>query len=89
VVPGKPPWYHDGPSEFRDRLVAMEVERRIEQLVGRQLVLELPETFENHRVEVIVLTLDDEVRRDRRPHSSIAGKIKIHGEIFDSLPEGK
>lgn len=65
----------------------MEVERRIEQLVGRQLVLELPETFENHRVEVIVLTIDDEIRSDRRPHPVIAGKMKIHGEIFDSAPE--
>lgn len=65
----------------------MEVERRIEQLVGRQLVLELPESFENHRVEIIVLTLDSESSADRRPHPSIAGKVKIHGEIFDSLPE--
>jgi hypothetical protein len=70
------------------RILAMEVERRIEQLVGRQLVLELPETFENHRVEVIVLTIDDEIRSDRRPHPAIAGKMKIHGEIFDSAPEG-
>lgn len=65
----------------------MEVERRIEQLVGRQLVLELPESFENHRVEVIVLTLDDENPKDRRPHPAIAGRIKIQGEIFDSVPE--
>jgi hypothetical protein len=65
----------------------MEVERRIEQLVGRQLVLELPRSFENHRVEVIVLTLDDEHWTARRPHPSIAGKMKIHGEIFDSVPE--
>jgi len=65
----------------------MEVERRIEQLVGRQLVLELPESFENQRVEVIVQTLDDETRAPRRPHPSIAGKMKIHSEIFDSVPE--
>ena len=65
----------------------MEVERRIEQLVGRQLVLELPESFENHRVEVIVLTLDNEPRTPRQPHPSIAGKMQIHGEIFDSVPE--
>jgi hypothetical protein len=70
------------------RILAMEVERRIEQLIGRQLVLELPEAFENHRVEVIVLTIDDEIRSDRRPHPAIAGKMKIHGEIFDSAPEG-
>ncbi len=65
----------------------MEVERRIEQLVGRQLVLELPEAFENHRVEVIVLTIDDETRGTRRPHPSIAGKTRVYGEIFDSVPE--
>ncbi len=65
----------------------MEVERRIEQLVGRQLVLELPKSFENHRVEVIILTLDEESRAPRRPHPSIAGKMKIHGEIFDSVLE--
>jgi hypothetical protein len=65
----------------------MEVERRVKQLVGRQLVLELPESFENHRVEVIVLMLDDETRGTRQPHPSIAGKMKIHGDIFDSVPE--
>jgi hypothetical protein len=67
----------------------MEVERRIEKLVGRQLVLELPKSFENHQVEVIVLDLGEvENRGARRPHPSIAGKMKIHGEIFDSVPEG-
>jgi len=67
----------------------MDVERRIEQLVGRQLVLELPENFENHRVEVIVMTLDDDARCASRPHPSIAGKMKIHGEIFDTAPESE
>ncbi len=65
----------------------MAIERRTEQLVGRQLVLELPESFENRRVEVIVSTLDEEPRTGRRPHPPLAGKIKIHGGIFDSLPE--
>lgn len=65
----------------------MEVERRIEQLVGRQLVLELPESFANHQVEVIVLTLDNESPAERRPHPSIADRTKIHGDIFDSVSE--
>lgn len=38
--------------------------------------------------EAIDLTLDDETRNDRRPHPAIAGKMKIHGEIFGSAPEG-
>ena len=64
----------------------MEVERRIEQLVGRKLVLELPERFENRQVEVIVLTLEGEAPRPkRRPPASLAGKMVIHGDIFDSV----
>jgi hypothetical protein len=38
--------------------------------------------------EAIDLTSEDETRSDRRPHPAIAGKMKIHGEIFDSTPEG-
>ena len=68
----------------------MEVARSIEQLVGRKLVLELPENFENREVEVIVLTLEDEMPPKKpRPHPSIAGKITIHGDIFDSVPEAE
>lgn len=66
----------------------MAIERRIEQLIGRQLVIELPIQFQDHRVEVIVLTLDDEALGNRRPHPTIAGKMKVHGAIFDSAPEG-
>ncbi|MBK8259299.1 MAG: hypothetical protein IPK82_42410 [Polyangiaceae bacterium] len=65
----------------------MEVERRIEKLVGRKLVLDLPESFENKEVEVIVLTLETEPpQAKRQPHPSIAGKMVIHGDIFDSVP---
>ena len=66
----------------------MEVERRIEQLVGRKLVLELPESFENRQVEVIVLTMEGEpaTPAKRVPHPDLAGKIVIHGDIFDSVP---
>ena len=64
----------------------MIVERRIEQLVGHQLVLELPATFENQRIEIIVLTLDPEVRRKRQPPPSLAGKMSYDDDIFDSAP---
>jgi hypothetical protein len=33
------------------------------------------------------LTLDEETRGARQPHPSIAGKTKIHGDIFDSVPK--
>ncbi|MBI2377848.1 MAG: hypothetical protein HYV07_27850 [Deltaproteobacteria bacterium] len=70
----------------------MEVERRIEQVAGRKLVLELPESFENRRVEVIVLTLDDSKTAQspasppRMPHPALAGSMVMNGDIFDSVP---
>lgn len=66
----------------------MDAERRIEQVSGRRLVLDLPEPFENRRVEVIVLALEDEAPEQpvRRPPASIAGKMIVHGDIFDSVP---
>lgn len=66
----------------------MEMERRITQLTGRKLVLELPASFEDHQVEITVLTINDKPGRPRRPHPSIAGKMKINGDIFNSVPEG-
>jgi len=46
------------------------------------------DAWESKRSEVIVLTLDDENRPPRRPHPSLAGKMKIHGDIFDSVMPG-
>ena len=64
----------------------MNVARSIEQVVGRKLVLELPESFENRQVEVIVQTVEGEPTAKRRPHPNIVGKMTIHGDIFDSVP---
>ena len=66
----------------------MEVERRIEQLVGRKLVLELPQSFENQQVEVIVLTLEPALAppAKRRPHPSLAGTMSYDDDLFDSVP---
>ena len=64
----------------------MIVERRIEQLVGRQLVLNLPESFEGRQVEVIVLTLDSDSPRARRRHPSLAGTMSYEDNLFDSVP---
>lgn len=66
----------------------MEVVRRIEKLVGHKVVLELPESFENQRVEVIVLTLDHEASAPttRRPPPSLAGTMTYDDDLFDSIP---
>jgi len=65
----------------------MEMERRVTQLKGRRLILDLPENFENHQIEITVLTINDKPGHPRRPHPSIAGKMRIYGDVFNSVPE--
>ena len=65
----------------------MQVERLFEQVKDRRVLIELPDSFNNHRVEIIILTVDDPVSVHRRPHPDIAGQIKIHGDILNSVPE--
>jgi hypothetical protein len=69
----------------------MQVQRLYEQVRNRRVSIELPEDFNDRRVEIIVLTLDEPVeespRPHRRPHPDIAGRVKILGDIFDSAPE--
>ena len=65
----------------------MQVERRFEQVKNQQVIIELPESFIDHKVEIIVLTVDEEATPSRRPHPDIAGKMQIVGDILTSVPE--
>ncbi|WP_295402100.1 hypothetical protein [uncultured Thiocystis sp.] len=67
----------------------MQVQRQFFEVTSRQLVIDLPESFVNHRVEAIVLTVDDgeplaTVAR-RRPHPAISGKGKTMGDIVSPI----
>ncbi|SMF93285.1 hypothetical protein SAMN02949497_0562 [Methylomagnum ishizawai] len=63
----------------------MQVQRQILEATSRRVVIELPESFINHRVEIIALTLDEAGSAPslprRRPHPDIAGKSKTLGDI--------
>ena len=65
----------------------MQVERCFEQVTNRQVIIELPESFIDHQVEIIVLTVDEETAPSRRPHPDITGKMQIVGDILASVPE--
>ena len=65
----------------------MQVERLFEQVKDRRVLIELPDTFNDRRVEIIVLTMDEPALVHRRPHPDIAGQVKIHGDIFSSVPK--
>ena len=65
----------------------MQVERLFEQVKDRHVLIELPDAFNNRRVEIIVLAADEAVAVGRSPHQHIAGRVQIHGDILGSVPE--
>ena len=70
----------------------MQVERQVLEVRNRRLVIDLPESFVNHRVEVIALTLDDDAPvalARRQPHPDIAGKGKTVGDLISPVVDEK
>ena len=67
----------------------MQVKRQIIDVTSRRVVIELPESFVNHRVEFIALTDSDEMSSlatpRRRPHPDIAGKGLTLGDIVSPI----
>ena len=63
----------------------MQVQRQFIDVKDRRLVIELPESFINHRVEIITLTLDEDLpmpaKPRRQPHPDIAGKGQTLGDL--------
>ena len=65
----------------------MQVERLFTQVMDRRVSIELPDSFNDRQVEIIVLALDEAPPAYRRPHPDIAGQVKIHGDILNTVPE--
>ena len=68
----------------------MQVARQFIEVKQRQVVIELPESFINHRVEAIVLTVneDEPVWSKRRPqHPDIAGKGRTLGDLISPVAD--
>ncbi len=67
----------------------MQVQRQFLEVTSRRLVIELPESFLHHRIELIALTVDEEVPPStlprRRPHPDIAGKGRTLGDIVSPM----
>jgi hypothetical protein len=62
----------------------MQVERQFLKVSQRRVVIELPESFVNHHVELIALTVDEAApggARKRHPHPDIAGKGRTLGDL--------
>ncbi len=66
----------------------MQVQRKIIDVHDTQVVLELPQSFVNHRVEVIALTVDEEPQAAptlRQPSPALAGKGKTLGDLIGPI----
>jgi hypothetical protein len=68
----------------------MQVSRQILEITSSTLSIQLPETFINHKVEIIILTLDEtkntqSIKKHRIPPASIAGKAKILGDLVEPI----
>jgi hypothetical protein len=66
----------------------MQVERQFIDVKNRKILVELPESFINHRVELIALTVDEDtvaVKKRRRPHPDIAGKGRTLGNLIEPI----
>ncbi len=68
----------------------MQVQRLIETVASPRLVIDLPVSFVNHRVEILVVTLDESepvpLPKRRTPPPQFAGKVKELGDVMSSAP---
>jgi len=68
----------------------MQIQRHIEQVASTRLVIDLPISFLNHRVEVLILTLDDPPvapsPKRRAPPPQFASQVKEHGDVINTVP---
>ncbi|WP_353571629.1 hypothetical protein [Candidatus Albibeggiatoa sp. nov. BB20] len=68
----------------------MQVQRHIKNITSSHLELELPASFINQQVEILIVTLDDAPmppKRRRSPPAQFAGKVKELGDVMNTVPE--
>ena len=66
----------------------MQVQRRIIDVHDTKVLLDLPQSFVNHRVEVIALTVDEEPVDSiaiRKPHPDLVGKGRTLGDLISPI----
>jgi hypothetical protein len=68
----------------------MQIQRTIQTLDAPRLVIDLPTSFVNRRIEILVITLDESepqvVKKRRSPPPQLAGKVKEFGDVLSSVP---
>jgi hypothetical protein len=64
----------------------MQIERRIEYLTSNCLTIELPTSFVNHKVEVLISIVDEApTSKKRRSPPSFPGPVIEKGDVINTL----
>jgi hypothetical protein len=68
----------------------MQVQRTIATVHSSPLIVDLPESFLNHKVEILVIALDEPESvhspKHRLPPPQFAGRVKELGDVMSSIP---
>ncbi len=67
----------------------MQIQRILQTIDNKNLLIQVPESFVNKQVEILVITLDDfetKASRIRRmPPSNLCGRVKEKGDVVSSV----
>ncbi|MBM4208006.1 MAG: hypothetical protein FJ190_08300 [Gammaproteobacteria bacterium] len=68
----------------------MQIQRILQTIDNQSLVIQVPESFINKQVEILVITLDESelskpIQR-RVPPPKLAGKVREKGDVLSSVP---
>lgn len=68
----------------------MQIQRILQTVDTQNLVIQVPASFVNRQVEILVITLDESVhlqsQRCRVPPQQLAGRVKEKGDVISSVP---
>jgi hypothetical protein len=68
----------------------MQIQRILQTVDTQNLVIQVPASFVNRQVEILVITLDESSpnppQRRRVPPQQLAGRAKEKGNVMSSVP---
>lgn len=68
----------------------MQIQRILQTVDTQNLVIQVPASFVNRQVEILVITLDEsdhlQPQRRRVPPQQLAGRVTEKGDVISSVP---
>ncbi len=68
----------------------MQIQRILQTVDTQSLVIQVPESFVNRQVEILVITLDEsdhlQPQSRRVPPRQLAGRVIEKGDVISSVP---